>query len=58
MGVIFRELWIVDFYRLLTDGSSPNQSALPFSNTGFLKKLRIVLIILSTVLGPLSVNLE
>ena len=36
-----------------TDGSSLNQSAFPFSNTGCLNKLRIVLKTFSAIEGPL-----
>ena len=42
----------------MTYGNSDNQSALPFSNTGFFKKFLIVLINRSAILGPLSVYLE
>ena len=56
--VAFIELWIVLLYSLLTDGSSLNQSAIPFSKTGFFDKLRIVLMILSDIEGLLSVNRE
>ena len=42
----------------MTYGISLNQSAFPFSNTGFYKILRIDIITLSAVEGPLSVNLE
>ena len=58
MGVIYVELWIVLLYCLTTDDNSDNQSAFPFSNTGFSNELRTVRITCSAILGPLSVNLE
>ena len=36
----------------MTDASSKNQSAFPFSNTGFLSKLLIVLMTRSAIEGP------
>ena len=43
-------------YFLKTVGSSLNQLAFPFSNTGFFNKHLIVLKSYSAVPGPLSVN--
>ena len=40
------------------DGSSLNHLASPLSNIGLTNKLRTVLMTLSALLGPLSVNLE
>ena len=42
----------------MIDGKSLNQLALPFSNTGFFNKLRIVLMTRSAIEGPLCGNLE
>ena len=42
----------------MTNGSSPNRLAFPFSNTCFPKNLRLVLITRSDMLGPLLVYLE
>ena len=58
MGVNFIEPCIVLLYCLMTDGSSDNQSPFPAKKTGFLNKLRIVLITLSENDGHLSVNRE
>ena len=41
-----------------TDGSSDNQLAFPFSNTGLFKRLRFVFVTRSAIDGPLSVNRE
>ena len=49
---------MVLLYCLITDGSSINQSAFLFSNTGFLNTFRIVLMTRSAFDGPLSVNRE
>ena len=49
---------MVLLYCLVADGNSDNQSAFPFSNTGFFNKLRKVLITRSAIEGPLSVNLD
>ena len=42
----------------MTDGSSDNQSALLVEKIGLFEKILIVLMTLSTIEGPLSVNLE
>ena len=48
-----------DFVLLsFTNGISVNQSAFPFSKTGFFDKLLFLLLTLSALEGPLSVNLE
>ena len=57
MGVVFIELGLKSLYFLTTNASSDNQSTF-FSNTGFLNKLRTVLIILSATEGTLTANRE
>ena len=42
----------------MIDGNSLNQLALPFSNTGFFKRLRIVLMTRFAIEGLSSVNLD
>ena len=42
----------------MTVGSSDNQLAFPLSNTGFLNELRIVLMTLLAIEGPLSESRE
>ena len=42
----------------MTDGSSDTQLALAARKTGFFDKLRIALITLLAILGPMSVNVE
>ena len=49
---------MVLLYFFMTDDSSDNQSALPFSKTSFFNKIFLVLINRSAILGPSSVNLE
>ena len=58
MGVIFTELWIVLLYCLITDGSSLKQSAFPAKNTGFFKRLPIVLLNLAANTAPRALFLE
>ena len=58
MRNIFVERWIVLLYILVIGGNSDNQSAFPFSNTGFLNELRIVPITRSANERALSVKRE
>ena len=55
MGVIVVELWIVLLYVLITDGNSFIHEASPAKNTGFLNKLRIVILNRSAKTALLSV---
>ena len=58
MGAMLVELWTELLYVLKVDVNSDNQLTFPSSKIGFLKKLRIVLIILSASDGRLSIDLE
>ena len=57
-GVRFIDWWIVFLYCLITDGNSDTQSAFPARKIGFFNNILIVLLTLSAILAPLSVNLE
>ena len=58
MGVFLMLCCMALLLFLRTVDSSDNQLALLFRKTGFFNKLRIVLITVSAILGPLSVYNE